>query len=260
MFFYILFLIFSISSQNLECKGNIHAESDNFIIDVTGNQNVPKYEFALKDSNNSSKAYKIQFNSIIELDSLNATSKLPRSNLALSSIDWCFSEIYQVMNNNNNVTTFILNGTSTDRFDQIQFVNHLFKKEENGVSTIGVKFDVNIKNYIYQNEGNQVFPTLVITFSSSEELPNENLKETDKNQFNIGDAFFSSSSTTDEGGQVNLLYKNNELWLIYPHFNQTLHHDPSFGFKTGDNEQKSNAYLLSSKSIPIFLITLFLVF
>jgi hypothetical protein len=48
----------------LAANNNIHAETDNFVVDVTGNQNVPKYSFYLKS--NTKNTYSVKCSQLYE--------------------------------------------------------------------------------------------------------------------------------------------------------------------------------------------------
>ena len=56
----VLLLVAAVYAAN----NNIHAETDNFVVDVTGNQNVPKYTFYLKDD--SKNTYSVKFSQLYE--------------------------------------------------------------------------------------------------------------------------------------------------------------------------------------------------
>lgn len=130
----VLLLLFSIICIAIAADNNIHVETENFVVDVTGNENVPKYTFYNKD--NSSDVYSVQFSQLYEcvplsgiinskqiLTRIGSCQKNGKSNVALPSLTWDFSDIEETDSH----ITFNITASDNPQFEELRFVNHLNK-------------------------------------------------------------------------------------------------------------------------------------
>jgi hypothetical protein len=138
-------------------KANFECQSGDFVVQVTGNQNVPKYSFYL--NSDAADVYKLQFSQMNELSAGQKTYSL-----SLSSLDWTFTTpaVVDTSSNCSSVETQFTMFTEDSKapFDSLKLINHLAQSS----NTSSIKFDVVIVNYQWQDESSD---SLELSFTYS---------------------------------------------------------------------------------------------
>lgn len=230
-----LFAIPSVSAQGGN-NNNIYFENENIAIRITGNQNVPQYQFWRPTDDlsiNETTTYQVKFIKLFEFidddgDGIYDPEEeniVPQSTDALASLSWDFSDI---ITDGNNITHF--NMTSQGRDYQIQFLNH-FNPED-----VTIKFDIVIENYSFISDNENV--SLVLGFHLI--TVNKDMIQV-QNQIQFGnDGYFECEPEAqlqhNESVQVGLSNgeegENLMAYLAFPRFEGQLFHDPILGFRT----------------------------
>jgi len=208
-----LLLIQFSSYMVVAANNNIHVETANFGVDVTGNQNVPKYEYYLLKTPN--KKYSVMFDTVQEATADDGTGTVPGSDEALASLTWVYSAVTEI---NGEATFTITSGPSkrNGHFSSIVVNNHLNKGSTANSTTI--RFDLRFNNFNFIGGNNS---RLVISF---------NLEVDSSNIFEIvNTANFNGPSN----GVVNafLVDGGQKKSIVYGHFpsGSQLVHDSTLG-------------------------------
>lgn len=206
-------------------------ENDDFIVTVTGNQNVPKYTFRNKASENEYKVFFSQF-----YESVDGT-KLGPSNIALPSLSWAFEDV-----STDEETVFWINSTDSKApFDLLAFKNRLIDES--------VKFDVYLNGYQWVGADSDAV-NLVWRMTNATESGESEPATVDDTQvcYFSGDgddaeeacfeAVQTAVATGDDGSEtdvaVSLSTKGNNIVVSYERFEGDLLHDPTFTVSTGN--------------------------
>ncbi|MCF2140639.1 MAG: hypothetical protein K9W44_11350 [Candidatus Lokiarchaeota archaeon] len=274
-------LVFSIHpiSASAASDKNISIQNDYIALKITGGQNVPQYSFWAV--NNNDTKYQVKFNRLFEVVDENdngvydkgTDSMVPRSNEALPSFTWDFSDIVD----ENGIIKF--NITSVNGEFMIQFRNYLDSNKAE------LKFDIIIDNYSFVNDEPNVLlvlgfhlmgdkepvvlaqntvkfgsdgyfgsaPSATIVNSSSSNSTSNIPETTIPNAANTLDDNSTSEETTigvkmseaDEEG-------NPMAFLAFEHFNGRLEYDPTIGLA----DDSTNSELLSVPGYPMLGFTL----
>lgn len=146
---------------------DIHAESSNFDVVVTGNQNVPKYTFKRLDIEGAE--YKLMFKQMFEVVGV-GYAQVPQSKLSLPSLSWTFSAVTETAEELTfNITaTTSQKGNKDPRFTSLNFVNHLIKDNNN----TRVKFDIELKGYNWISADTEAMLVLRFQLTGKDESDN----------------------------------------------------------------------------------------
>jgi hypothetical protein len=254
----LLSLILLTTSQNFEItKGD-------FSLKVTGNQNVPKFDFWR--NTDTSRVFSVKLQHLFEVRKYGTDySKEPGSEVSLSSLTWSFSKVVE----ENNVTKF--NITCVDgkkvRWSNLLFRNKIRLNCNDSGCGVELKFDVVLENYVYSTEengkDNEVKVALVYMFHSNAK---EEKYSDSSDEIRVNGAYFRFvnyallNESEPDGGRiaVNSIRQGNNIWLIYDHFSKSFYHDPSFGTLT-DNSWVGWVIGISIVVVLGGLVVLFLV-
>lgn len=211
-------------------------ETDNFVVKVTGNQNVPKYQFWLKSDEKDK--YNVQLSSLYEREGDTKTG-----NIALSSLSWEFT----TPSESDGVVTFdIASGPIDNRFSSLTFRNYLSKEGNDTFPKNGVKFDVIIRDYEWSSSSSDANLVLEFTFQGG-----------DNGYFESSDnALVYYNETTSESISVGFEGSKNRKVITYDHFPSgwTLEQDPIMGVSAGISTLSVISPLIS------LLVALFVLF
>lgn len=237
-------------------QGTQMYENDDYIVEITGNSNVPKYTFA--STSDPEAKQKVMFQKLFET---NDGQKIGPSNIALPSLSWVFADASGTTTDeetgvNTTVTAFWINGTdSKGRFDTLAFYNVL--------NDNAVKFDVIIEGYdeTWSTEAdalNLVWKMTVETDDEEEEVEEESDPTTEDDTqicfdegtevcFSIVETATATTTTQDaEGNDVEvqtdvnatLFYEGGSgITIQYARFEGNLVHDPETGFSDTEEEE-----------------------
>jgi len=99
------------------------------------------------------------------------------------------------------------------------------------VNIYKVKFDVHIENFPWKNDMSLL--ALQLKFNNEFEYKDKNLKVKFKAIGNVAPFFEWGKDAYADGNsvKVNATINKNQVYLTYPHFTQTLKHDPSLGYE-----------------------------
>ena len=248
----VLFLAFF----NAACSAqNFEVGTDEFTVSVTGNGNVPKYEFWLNDD--SGEKYNVQWDKMYEVLP-GSDSNIGSTSVSFSSLDWDWSPV-EVDSNGNTVFSFTGTFKKDDKakFESFQVVNYL-SNETNPEST-RLKFDIVIRGYDWEGEDSNELVVLVKFQDKSDKDAPEQEDGDNNNTIENGDAFLSSSATANNGAVDVVLGARNSAGVDkgasfrYTHFASNLDHDPTFGVN-------ASAGILSISSFFLVLSALVLAF
>jgi hypothetical protein len=217
--------------------------TDLFGLRVTGNGNVPKYDFWLQS--NTSVVYSVFFHQFYEATLVDgALKKYGPSNIALPSLTWEWSTPVE------DDTGFHFNITARDaghggstQFSALTFANHFRANasqtvDNSTVLTALLKFDVLIDDYTWVSTDADAKIVLLFDFSS----PGLHASH-EGDKVTVGDAYLNAATTanawnTDPSNPVtvpvSVQYANggaeSGVWVIYDHFSAShFAHDPTFG-------------------------------
>jgi hypothetical protein len=222
-------------------------ENDEFLVEVSGNGNVPKYTFSSKDD--PEHKYKVMFQKVFE-------SKLDQkigSTISLPSLNWTFGL------DTEDESAFWINGTEKDtgsaKFSKLAFRNVL---KDNSL-----KFDVIIEGYQFGADADAL--NLIYKLSNST-VAGGSVKSVQEESLEDGDAPSESTDTkicfngangksdqevcfsivdtatatdgeeepVDVAVSVSLDNAEGGIKLQYARFEGDLMHDPTFGFLSVD--------------------------
>jgi|GEM_PF-3098741 Peptidase propeptide and YPEB domain. len=152
---------------------------------------------------------------------------------------------------------------------KISLVYHIIPSSETlkilnqnvNVTIYKVKFDVYIEKFPWKNSSS-IFG-LQLKFNSEFEYKDKNLKVKFKTVGNITPFFEWEQDAYADGNliNVNATFDKNQIYLIYPRFNQTLEHDPSLGYEvaqalsTGTVTKTSTEFTTYTKTSTEFTTT-----
>jgi len=211
---------------------------------VTGNGNVPKYDFWLQS--NTSQVYSVFFKQFFEATgSGSSLKKNGQSNIALPSLTWEWTPVVDHGDGNVEFNMTALNGGhgNNKQFTTLTFANHLKANativDNKTAYTPLLKFDVIIQDYTWVTTDDKD-AKVVLLFSLT---GNGNSKEkVSGNKVTVDGAFLDCSDTAssftnpDETTSVSVsLIVNDEsdasgIWLVYDHWTGAwLIHDPAMG-------------------------------
>jgi len=217
-----LVFVLLVCSLAVADNNNVHVETDNFVVDANGNQNVPFYSYYLKS--NDEERHSVKFSQLYEciggggaVPSKSSTpncQKYGPSNLALPSLSWSFSDVQE----SNGVLGFNITVTSTEsRFDFFQLRNHVRKNASHEL-----KFDVVIQGYNWVSSNPDARLALLFILNGEESAEYWEVAPTASSD---GDTILvESSADADNNGR--------KEYVIYNHFDENLVHDPIFGIST----------------------------
>jgi hypothetical protein len=210
---------------------NLFIERGGFSLKVTGNQNVPKFEFWR--TNQSYETYRVQMQRIFEARRVGEDYKKEGgSEIALPSLSWSFSDLVEVDNHTVNFNITCTGGNKA-RWEKLQFRNYLrmicaddkfdLRSCQNG-TIAELKFDIVIEDYKYSYEENQFDKDVLFVIVYQLTGGNGNVNKS-KNQIRVGDAYFKfvnyallNESNPDKGNvTVNYSVQGNNIWLVYDH-------------------------------------------
>jgi len=173
-------------------------------VQVTGNENVPKYTYSL--ASNPNDVYSVKFDRLYET----TANKAVTGNIALASLKYVFT---QPMDNGNE-TTFNITSSTTAQFSSLRIVNHLNNRQ----NTSSLKFDIFVDNYVWVS--NDAAAQLVISFAFT---------GGNRGYFTIAPTAKATSGTV----AVNLVDNGGQKYITYDHFTGSLEHDPTLGISSG---------------------------
>jgi len=235
-----LFFALTLSAAN---AANVHYENKVFGLSVTGNGNVPKYEFWLQA--NATTRYNVQFNQFFEaIPQADGTlKKNGQSNIALASLDWEWTDIIDDGNGDMHFTITARDSGhgNTKQFSSFILQNHIKANvtldcDNKTISAPLLKFDVLINDYTWVSAEPEAKVVLEFSFSS----PGGHAEKVD-GRVKLGDAYFTSASTAssyDDPDKTTSVVVTTDyngtgggIWLIYDHWTGAhLVHDPELGF------------------------------
>jgi len=204
---------------------NFQVTAGNFVVSVTGNENVPKYNYWLQSA--PLDTYSVKFDLLYETT---GNGNARAGTVGLASLSYVFSN---PVDNGNETTFNITSGPANqNQFTSLRIVNHLGKQS----NTTSLKFDIFVDNYVWQS--NTAGAKLVISFA-----------------FTGGShGFFTSHPTaTATSGiiAVTLSDQGGEKYLTYDHFTGSLEHDPTFGI--------SNAQMFKYSLVLLVVVLVLLI-
>ncbi len=241
----VLFLapIGTASANGLEYEysaGQAVISTPDFVVKVTSAGNVPQYHFwALGDDEND--AYKVKFVSMFEFEDVDDDgayqpqndTKDASSQVTFPSGTWSFSG-FNVETINDTVMAVHFNFTH-DNTPYIQLRNHIYAN-----ATDRLKFDIIIDDYTWHNTTNNVKLAFKIQFSGHKQV-----RARAQNQYTIGQGSFGYKSTAQgdaNNSAVNVyshMEGNDEIYLSYDYFGESLVHDPEVSLLDSDSEENS---------------------
>jgi hypothetical protein len=240
------------NSNNWECQ------TGNFVVQVNGNQQVPKYSFFLSgngtddytygSSSVDGEVYKIQFSQLNELADGQKTSTF-----SLSSLSWQFTTPKVVDTSpdkdcTSTETQFEITSQNDPKanFESITFVNHL--ADSNNTSSL--KFDVIITNYQWQDASSD---SLELLFTYTGGSANDNATYTNSTTYSVGTSYISINPVaygyvdlTDPSVNqtVSVTFDaDGKFGFIYSKFNGSLVHDPTIGIDTDSDDGDDNWWI-----------------
>jgi hypothetical protein len=218
-------------------NGITFSTSGNFVINVPGNGNQPRYTFYLNGTNVTTY-YSVRFQKMFEVDGQG--NQVPSSQLSLSSVAFDWSSTSSTADGFNfNITA---SNQKNVPFTSLILANHLL----NASSTNNLKFDVIISGYQWISPNSSL--VLQFTLSTSSSMSGAASNSTNSalsgggSSISTGDAFFSiTPSATCGSASISATLTANSasdspgIWLTYGHFNSscTLVHDPEIGINGG---------------------------
>lgn len=230
-----------VSSQGGTSK--IYFENENFAIQITGNQNVPQYQFWRPSDNltiNETTKYQVKFTKVFEfIDedgdggfSPGNDTMVPHSTDALASMSWEFGDI---VTDADNVTHFNISSTGRDYF--IQFRNHFDPLDSS------LKFDIIIENYVFTSDHENA--SLGLGFHLVSTLRDMNQV---RSQIQFGnDGFFEAVEEAKNGNEtIAVKLSNGEetgdnmAYLAFPKFTGNIEYDPIIGFLTQEFDESEH--------------------
>ncbi len=215
-------------------NNSIYFENEFIAFRITGNENVPQYQFWRPDesvSQNETVAYNMKFIKIFEFidenddDTYQIGEVIPFTD-PLAKLSWEFSEITTT---EDDVVHFTM--TSVGRNYTIQFINH-FNPDD-----VSLKFDIKLEDYTFTSTHEN------ISFGIGFHLVSVNKDMYQiQNEIRFGqDAFFEAAPeaicpTTGHKLSVGLSHgeedSNNMAFLSFPKFEGDLEYDPIIGFSS----------------------------
>ena len=224
----------SISAQGN--NNNIYFENDYIAIRVTGNQNVPMFQFWRPTDDatlNETTRYQIKFIKLFEYIDTDGDniynpeneSKVPASTDALASLSWDFTEI---ITDDANVSHF--NMTSLGRDYTIQFRNHF------DPSTASIKFDIVLEEYTFISDDENAALVLgfhLITVNQEMVQEQNQIRFGNQGYFEVEPEAIAEGNETVEVGLSNGEENDQSMaFIAFPRFEGKLVHDPTMGFLT----------------------------
>ena len=226
-------------------QNNFNCTAGPFSIEVTGNQNVPKYSFYVESNYTNSDSsddtpyggsYAVQFQEIWETDA--DGNKTPGSTISLPSLNWNFTVPAVIVYDDDdcttettfNITNIVQSGEKY--WDNLVFINHLTN------SSTSLKFDVWIENYKWQSPDSTNLVISVLLHSDQNDADGP----ANDTYSSVGNAFFSVSPTAmafaDTSDPSNYVDVNvtlvtsggsQNIEIVYGYFTGSLLHDPTMG-------------------------------
>lgn len=214
-----------------------------FGIRVTGNQNVPKYDFWLVA--NKSVVYSVFFSQFFEaVPKGDGLKKYGPSNIALPSLEWEWSDIVGEGDNLTFTITAKNGGHGNGKqFTALTFTNHIranatLNPDNTTLNAPLLKFDIEIEDYTWVSTEKDAKIVLLFDFHTAGEKPEKN-----GDRVSLGEAYFSAASTAsvwsddpEKATDINVSTEfsgsgsESGIWLVYDHFTAPhLLHDPELG-------------------------------
>jgi len=249
-----------------------------------GSTGTPQWRFWQND--NASYVYKINFRYLFEAENMtSSTINFVANSDTYPATGWNFgtpmtvnaSSSVGVINNN---PTGPSNPNGLYRFNHLSFNSSVPLGSVNGSAYAAGKFDIDIENYqwVSMNEEAQ----LVLVFSLDYEyngaegaLTAENITQHGSRTANVLGSFFSINSTAMGGPgknvttDVSLKYPSSfststvsdigtqDIYVVFDHFDNDLHHDPEFGF--GQGPGNSYIWIIIIVVVVIAIIVIILI-
>ena len=269
---------------------NFNCQAGEFVVSVTGNQNVPKYSFYMnseysydydygtteyayddtEDDEVYGGEYKIQFQQIFETDS--SGHQVTHSKVSLPSLSWEMTMPVALLHDDDECTqetTFNITNTDGPNWTKLVFVNHLYLAG----NTSSLKFDVVVEDYEWVGDDTSNL-VLSVDYSSNGA---GNASISNSTTATVGDSYlyispqaygYPNSSDPLNNQTVAASYTNSgKIEISYTHFTGSLVHDPTFGIKLpvptpptapcSDGACTFHSYSLASKtsSVPSLSFT-----
>lgn len=225
-----------------------------FKLDVTGNGNVPKYDFQLVSNDT---VYSVQFMQFYEAipQPDGSLKKNGNSNIALASLTWEWTDIIDDGNGDLHfvITAYDGGHGNNKQFSSLVLTNHIkanvtMNSDNTTLSAPLLKFDVEINDYAWVSTEENAKVVLIFSFSSPGLHP-----EKKDGKVMLGDAFFKAADSADSFDSpdsvtsvpVTTDYENGAgIWVVYDHWTgKHLLHDPELGF--GDEPSSDNALMIA---------------
>lgn len=248
-----------VAARRRQLEGVTTFENADFLVQITGNSNVPKYTFSSKTGPDKN-TYKVMFQKLFEST---GGKKIGNSNIALPSLTWVMKDVSPGPNNE---TVFWINGTDLkgSAFKTLAFRNVLLGQT--------VKFDVIIEGYKYTSAQADAL-NLSWKLSNSTGSDGRALQVEDApsvvnntaicyygasgtNSSEVCFAIVDTATATDAEGAkkdvaVKVLVDSEEgggVTIQYARFEGDLMHDPQFGFGLrGVDKARKGGFLASIK-------------
>jgi len=251
MFFVLVCFFHCASTQNIDTT------VDGLHITVTGNQNIPQYDFYLIDK--PEEIYSLRLHQMYE--AVDSKKEGPVTN----PTQWEFSPLISTDTGVEFNMTHLQKGS--DRFTQLQFRNTIsYKNSSNNPcpNSVCLKFDVLIDDYEWWSAD----PTATLVMNYWLTFQNDSVQNSlsaQKNKASVGNSWFTISETASafNGGNqtsvsVSLLSDDSGVTVTYSHFTGSLVHDPLLGI--GSQPQRNIGLFVGiGVAIVVVLVVIFAV-
>lgn len=202
-----------------------------FYLRITGNDNVPMYQFYSVAQEHKGDKYLLKFNSIYECDE---DEKPVGNKIALSSLDWAFGPVLEedggvhfTMKSSAATglyVTFMLYVLDQCSFKFVEFDNHL---KSNASAESKVKFDVAIDTVQWK----KATALLCMDYRFHSTGKDDDASDVkDGKKASVGDANFQVAETAEDksGNEIRTRMRagSKKLTVMYDHFDGSMMHDP----------------------------------